>query len=70
MSFFGPFLQKTSKHSKRHNAKQVEARFLRLYSMWHETHDLTLRKRLLVKLNLLMRRVPDFNLRRSFEQAF
>ena len=70
MKLFNSFLRKEAKHPKRRNSKEVEERFLRLYSMWHETHDLTVRKRLLVKLNLLMRRVPDFNLRRSFEQAF
>ena len=70
MKLFGSFSRKESKHPKRPNSKEAEARFLRLYSMWHETHDLTVRKRLLVKLNLLIRRVPDFNLRRSFEQAF
>ncbi len=53
-----------------HRVEDVEARFLRLYSMWHETHDLSLRKRLLVRLSLIMRRVPDFDLRRRFEQAF
>jgi len=70
MKLFGSFFRKETKHPRRRNPKEVEARFLRLYSMWHETHDLSLRKRLLVKLNLLIRRVPDFNLRRSFEQAF
>lgn len=70
MSLFDSFSKKKTRYPKKWSAKEVEARFLRLYSMWHETHDLTLRKRLLVKLNLLMRRVPDFNLRRSFEQAF
>jgi len=53
-----------------HRVEDVEARFLRLYSTWHETHDLSLRKRLLVRLSLIMRRVPDFDLRRRFEQAF
>ena len=57
------------RHRQRSN-KEVEERFLRLYSMWHETHDLTLRKRLLVRLNLLMRRVPNFDLRRKFQNAF
>ena len=52
------------------NAREVEARFLRLYSMWHETHDLTLRKRLFVRLRLVMRQIPDFDLRRRFERAF
>lgn len=56
------------RHTK--SRKEVEARFLRLYSMWHETHDLSLRKRLLVRLGLVMRQTPDFNLRSRFEQAF
>jgi len=50
--------------------REVEERFLRLYSMWHETHDLSLRKRLLVRLNLLMREVPNFDIRRKFQNAF
>lgn len=50
--------------------KDVEAHFLKLYSIWHETHDLSLRKRLLVRLNKIMRRVPDYDIRRRFEQAF
>ena len=50
--------------------KDVEARFLRLYSAWHETHDLSLRKRLLIRLSLIKRRMPDFDLRQSFERAF
>ena len=50
--------------------KDVEAHFLKLYSVWHETHDLSLRKRLLVRLNKVMRRVPDYDIRRRFEQAF
>ncbi|GEM_PF-4821466 len=58
------------RHARPVNRKEVEARFLKMYSMWHETHDLSLRKRLLVRLNLVMRRVPDFDLRRRFEQAF
>ena len=52
------------------SARDVEARFLRLYSVWQETHDLTLRKRLLLRLNILMRRIPDFDLREKFEHAF
>lgn len=51
-------------------AKEVEARFLRLFSRWQETRDLTLRKRLFMRLRLLMRQVPNFNLRSRFEQAF
>lgn len=52
------------------SGKEVEERFLRMYSMWHETHDLSLRKRLYVRLNRVMRTVPNFDLRRPFEQAF
>ena len=50
--------------------KEVEARFLRLYSRWHETRDLSVRKKLLVRLALLMRRMPNFDVRSRFEQAF
>ena len=52
------------------NNKEVEERFLRLYSMWHETHDLTLRKRLLLRLSIVTRRIPNFDLRSRFYQAF
>lgn len=50
--------------------QDVEARFLRLYSRWHETRDLTLRKKLFVRLRLLMKRMPNFDPRTRFEQAF
>lgn len=58
------------KQRRQHSAQNVEVRFLRLYSRWHETHDLTLRKRLFVKLRLLMREIPDFDIRNRFRQAF
>ena len=58
------------KHASGIPKRDEEIRFLKLYSMWHETHDLSLRKRLLVRLNVVMRRIPDFDLRRRFEQAF
>ena len=48
----------------------IESRFFRLYSEWHETRDLSLRKRLLVRLNLIMRRAPNFDLRNRFKHAF
>lgn len=68
MSMLSRLLRPSRPRSR--SSKDVEARFLRLYSMWHETHDLSLRKRLLVRLNLLMRKVPDFDLRRKFQNAF
>ena len=55
---------------RRASVSDVEVRFLRLYSQWHETHDLSLRKRLLVRLNLVMRRMPNFNMRNRFKHAF
>ena len=58
------------RHKRTRITKDEEVRLLKLYSMWHETHDLSLRKRLLVRLNTVMRRIPDFDLRRRFEQAF
>ncbi len=58
-----------AKHG-RHQSREEEVRFLKLYSMWHETHDLSLRKRLLTRLNVVMRRIPDFDLRSRFDQAF
>lgn len=58
------------KHRRLRARRDEEVRFLKLYSMWHETHDLSLRKRLLMRLNVVMRRIPDFDLRRRFEQAF
>ena len=51
-------------------AKEVESRFLRLYSRWHETRDLTLRKRLFVRLRMLIKRMPNFDIRSRFEHAF
>ena len=63
-TFFG------AKRHKRPSGKDVEARFLRLYSAWHETHDLSLRKKLLVRLTILRRRIPHFDLRSRFESAF
>ncbi|MBI4358850.1 MAG: hypothetical protein HY584_06075 [Candidatus Omnitrophica bacterium] len=55
----------------RHRMKRdVEGRFLELYSMWHETHDLHLKRRLYASLNRVMRRMPNFDLRRRFKQAF
>ena len=68
MKMFTRFLRRSRSHSKTN--KEVEARFLRLYSMWHETHDLSLRKRLLVRLGIVMRRVPNFELRSRFDHAF
>jgi len=35
-----------------------------------KTHDLTLRKRMFVKLRLLMRERPDFDIRSKFTEAF
>ncbi len=64
---------KTSKRDvrkKRANIADTEVRFLRMYSDWHETHDLSLRRRLLLRLSLIRRRFPDFDLRRPFQQAF
>lgn len=59
------------KHETRHfTNKEIETRFLRLYSAWHETHDPGLRKRLMVRLKLLMRRRPNYDIRREFQQAF
>ena len=55
----------------RHRMKRdVENRFLELYSMWHETHDLQLKRRLFASLSTVMRRMPNFDLRRRFKQAF
>jgi hypothetical protein len=59
-----------TKKRRKANNQDLEARFLRLYSRWHETHDLTLRKRLFVKVKLLMRECPDFDLRSRFNHAF
>ena len=68
MKIFRNLLRRNRPHTR--SPKDVEARFLRLYSMWHETHDLSLRKRLLVRLRMVMRRVPNFDLRSRFDQAF
>ncbi len=68
MKMFSGFLHRNRPHAK--SSREVEARFLRLYSMWHETHDLSLRKRLLVRLGVVMRRMPNFDLRSRFDNAF
>ena len=52
------------------SVQDAESRFLRLYSAWHETHDLSLRRRLYVRLRLIMRRMPNFDLRSRFQSAF
>ena len=52
------------------SAAEVEKRFIRLYSLWQETHDLSLRKKLMVRLCILMRRAPNFDMRRLFQRAF
>jgi hypothetical protein len=62
--------EKLKKNRSRATSGEVEARFLRLYSRWHETHDLSLRKKLFLRLKLLMREIPDFDIRRKFENAF
>ena len=59
-----------SRRSKQSSGREVETRFLRLYSAWHETHDLSLRKKLLVRLGILTRRIPHFDLRSRFNSAF
>jgi hypothetical protein len=52
------------------SSSDIEARFMRLYSQWHETHDLMLRRKMFLRLNILMRRAPDFDMRRWFKHAF
>ena len=52
------------------NSRDVEERFLRLYSTWHKTHDLSLRRKLYLRLEILMRRFPHFDLRSRFNNAF
>lgn len=68
MRMFRSLLHRNRLHTR--SRKDVEARFLRLYSMWHETHDLSLRKRLFLRLGIVMRRMPNFDLRSRFDQAF
>ncbi len=58
------------KMNKHISSEEVESRFLRLYSRWHETHDLTLRKKLFLRLKLVMREMPNFDIRRKFQNAF
>ena len=69
MKLLTRLLHHRARHHQRTN-KEVEERFLRLYSMWHETHDLSLRKRLLMRLELIKRRTPNFDLRSRFNHAF
>ena len=47
----------------------LERRFLKLYSRWHETHDVTLQKRLFMSLNRLLRREPGFDFRKNLGQV-
>ena len=68
MRMIGRLFKSSTSHTR--TKQDEEARFLKLYSTWHETHDLSLRKRLFSRLSTVMRRVPNFNLRRRFEQAF
>ncbi|OGW87035.1 MAG: hypothetical protein A3C35_00735 [Omnitrophica bacterium RIFCSPHIGHO2_02_FULL_46_11] len=70
MKMFKQLFAPAPKRLQHKSSREVETRFLRLYSMWHETHDLTLRKRLYVKLRLVMRQIPNFDLRSRFQQAF
>ena len=58
------------KKKRKKSPQEVESRFLRLYSRWHETHDLTLRKKLFLRLKLVMREIPEFDIRRKFQSAF
>lgn len=69
MKMFARLLEPERSH-RQPKIKDVEARFLKLYSKWHETHDLTLRKRLLLRLSLITRRAPRFDLRSKFNHAF
>ena len=59
-----------SRRPRHQSRKAIEARFLRLYSAWHETHDLSLRRKLLVRLEILVRQIPHFDLRSRFKSAF
>ncbi len=68
MRIIGHLFKSSPSHARA--KRDEEARFLRLYSTWHETHNLSLRKRLFSRLGTVMRRIPNFNLRRRFEQAF
>ncbi|OGW81110.1 MAG: hypothetical protein A3G33_10245 [Omnitrophica bacterium RIFCSPLOWO2_12_FULL_44_17] len=47
-----------------------ETKLLRLYSKWQETRDVTLRKKVFMSLAALARRMPDYDLRRPFQNAF
>ena len=47
----------------------LERRFLKLYSRWHETHDATLQKRLLMSWNRLLRTEPGFDFRKNLGQV-
>ena len=41
----------------------LERQFLRLYSRWHETHNLALEKQLMKSFNRLLQREPGFDFR-------
>lgn len=70
MKMFNGLFEPGRAPNRQPKIRDVEARFLKLYSKWHETHDLTLRKRLLIRLSLIMRRTPSFDLRSKFNHAF
>ena len=46
----------------------LERQFLRLYSRWHETHDVALEKRVTTSLNRLLQREPGFDFRKCLWQ--
>lgn len=47
----------------------VEREFLELYSRWHETHDVSLRKKMLMSLNRLLHVEPGFDFRKMLWNA-
>ncbi len=59
-----------SKRGERHSVAETEARFMRLYSLWHETRDIGLQRRLCLRIAVLTRRSPNLNIRRWFQHAF
>ncbi|MBI4394745.1 MAG: hypothetical protein HY583_00965 [Candidatus Omnitrophica bacterium] len=68
MREFKPLLKSNSFHL--HGRQSEEARLLALYSTWHETNDLNLKARFFNRLVVVLRRIPNFDLKRRFKQAF
>ena len=53
-----------------HQMRIKERRLLRLYSLWHETHEEGVQQKCLKLLGEIMSADPAFSLRSEFQMAF